>query len=158
MIPVITESVKLDHCYVCLCSGDEGNKLHEHHVVPRAYGGADGPTVTICSSHHSGVHDAALACYPNKTSKMNKWLERLPLVRGAHERFFYLVSTIMRARAMMSKDVNKKGSVSTSLSAADNRKLDQICDHLSFGKRSMTRADAVTYAIRDLHRRLGIQE
>ena len=34
--------------------------LHEHHVVPRAYGGLNGPTVMICAVHHNLIHTAAL--------------------------------------------------------------------------------------------------
>lgn len=32
---------------------------HEHHVVPRAFGGSDGPVVCICTSHHDLLHRVA---------------------------------------------------------------------------------------------------
>lgn len=34
--------------------------IHEHHIVPRAYGGENGPTVNICAIHHNIVHSAAI--------------------------------------------------------------------------------------------------
>lgn len=153
----ITKTIKLDHCYICLCPGDEGNKLHSHHVVPRAYGGIDGPTVTLCTSHHSGIHDAALACYPNRFDKMNQWLEKLPYLSQSHERFYYLVNVIMNARRLMSKDENKRTGASLSLPPQDAKKLDQIREYLSLGNKKMSRQDAIISAIRALHSSLGIK-
>ncbi len=43
-------------CYVC----GKSKGMHEHHVVPRAYGGLNGPTVDLCASHHTLIHTAAL--------------------------------------------------------------------------------------------------
>lgn len=35
--------------------------MHEHHVIPQAYGGVNGPTVILCPDHHNEVHKIALA-------------------------------------------------------------------------------------------------
>ena len=43
-------------CIVCGCK----ESLHEHHVIPRAYGGTNGPTVILCANHHNLVHTLAL--------------------------------------------------------------------------------------------------
>lgn len=158
----ITATLKLDHCWVCHCKESDGNKLHSHHVVPRNSGGSGGPTVTLCSSHHNGIHDAALSCYSKsggseKYRKMNTWLEMLPEVAQAHERFYYLVDVIIRARHATTEDKNKRATVVTSLSGADNKLLNNLCDQLSAGGQRMTKSECMLYAMRMLAARLGIK-
>lgn len=46
----------MSQCVVC----ESTQSLHVHHVVPRAYGGERGPTVVLCSHHHSLVHKLAV--------------------------------------------------------------------------------------------------
>ena len=43
-------------CFIC--NSKEG--AHEHHVVPQAYGGTNGPRVVLCGTHHTLIHDIAL--------------------------------------------------------------------------------------------------
>lgn len=53
---VITQTIELDHCWVCpSCEG-----LHQHHVVPTSYGGEHGPQVTLCGTHHTLIHAMSL--------------------------------------------------------------------------------------------------
>lgn len=154
----ITSTLTLDHCWICNAFMVDGTKAHEHHCVPRNSGGADGPTVTLCSSHHNGIHDAALACYPHELSpKLNKWLEKLPHIKGAHERFAYLVHIIIQARKLTSKDVNKSRSISAKLTAKDAKVFDQLAYALSGNDRPLTHEQIILYAINDLHARLGLK-
>ena len=154
----ITHTLNLGHCWICLCRDSDGNKLHSHHCVPVASGGIDGPTVTLCSSHHSAIHDAALRCYPNRLDRMNKWLEVLPVIPGCKERFYYLVNVIIRSRDAVSEDTNKRNSVSVSLSGADNRLLNSLCDQLSTESiRRMTRPECMLYAMKNMAARLGVK-
>ena len=39
----------------CASCGSEG-ELHRHHLIPRVYGGAAGPTVLLCLACHGLVH------------------------------------------------------------------------------------------------------
>lgn len=48
----ITGHLSLDHCWVCGCK----DGLEGHHVCPRAYGGTNGPVVTLCGVCHSVLH------------------------------------------------------------------------------------------------------
>jgi hypothetical protein len=58
-------TIALDHCWVC---GERFNDVpqpgsaarEEHHVIPRQAGGTDGPTVSLCASHHNLLHRIAL--------------------------------------------------------------------------------------------------
>lgn len=59
------ESKVLDHCWVCglrftdvVPPGPASRE--EHHLVPQAYGGTDGPTVSLCANHHSALHTIAV--------------------------------------------------------------------------------------------------
>lgn len=53
-----------------VCGSSEG--LQEHHVIPRTYGGLNGPTVILCTKHHALVHSLAQAD--------NEWLVRDKLI------------------------------------------------------------------------------
>jgi hypothetical protein len=50
------QSIILDNCWVC----SQRHGLNDHHVIPQAYGGVDGPQVTLCASHHTLIHTVAL--------------------------------------------------------------------------------------------------
>lgn len=59
------ESKRLDYCWVCEQRFTDVNppgpaSREEHHLVPQAYGGADGPTVSLCANHHSALHTIAV--------------------------------------------------------------------------------------------------
>ena len=89
----IKESLILDHCWVC---GSIESK-HDHHVIPRCYGGNNGPTVTVCANHHNLIHALAL-----KTPDV---AEGLILQEINPERVRYLVACIRMAASLA------KGSV-----------------------------------------------
>ena len=78
---VITESIRLAHCWICQASVS----LNEHHVVPRSYGGENGPTVTLCSDCHELIHKLADA-------------EAYDDHYMATPKICYLVKVIVRAR------------------------------------------------------------
>jgi hypothetical protein len=86
-------------------------KLHEHHVVPRAYGGEDGPTVTLCAECHGLIHELADGLW-HTFKRKGAWTVRLekqlhlfdPQVR---QKLTYLVHVIMRARLVTLNTKNK---------------------------------------------------
>lgn len=56
----------LNHCWVCGQRFSDQTPpgpatREEHHIIPQAYGGADGPTVSLCSNHHNMLHAVAVA-------------------------------------------------------------------------------------------------
>jgi hypothetical protein len=77
------------NCYIC---GDKYG-LHTHHIIPRAYGGTNGPTVTLCGGCHTLIH--SIAVHKNKE-------ERNRMMQGHSERqkikIIELVDIIRRAR------------------------------------------------------------
>lgn len=50
------QHIILPYCWVC----KETDGLNNHHCVPRAYGGENGPQVTLCATHHTFIHTVAL--------------------------------------------------------------------------------------------------
>ncbi len=105
----------IKHCTVCGVS----RGLHEHHVVPRAYGGLNGPTVTICGTHHTLIHDLAL----KKTAEREKLLSRLP--EAQQPRIKELVDIIRRAR-VASKDYKRPLTMQLVLDAGTASKLRRL--------------------------------
>lgn len=82
---VITETIEIDHCWVC--SSPEA--LEEHHLVPRAYGGLKGPTVTLCGTCHSVLH--AESHKPKNARRFKR-----DRIQGA--KLLYLSEVVFRAR------------------------------------------------------------
>ena len=48
---------------------------HQHHVIPREYGGENGPTVTLCGDCHTKIHaeaESVLAYMNNQSNKVRR--------------------------------------------------------------------------------------
>jgi hypothetical protein len=58
-------------CFVC----SEPASINEHHVVPQAKGGTDGPTVDLCANCHTRVHSIAKSMVAGK--KAASYLQHL---------------------------------------------------------------------------------
>lgn len=104
----------LDHCWVCT----DSSSLHEHHIIPQAYGGVDGPTVTLCATCHNGVHHVADG---REEMKPTSWNTKEKLGKGQ-----WLVSAIVQARILASTSTNKRVIVTLELSANEATMLDRV--------------------------------
>lgn len=93
----------LPHCWVCGVKFSHSVKEHHHHVVPRAYGGVDGPQVSLCDSHHSALHEIALRLYSKKP-----YFTLLTPDPAKNKRLMYLASVAYNARLATENDPNKK--------------------------------------------------
>lgn len=115
------ESIVLDHCWICLSKFDANTKCHVHHIVPRAYGGTDGPTVTLCSNHHTALHEIALRLWSKRSY--------YSLLTGDSEqdkRLLFLASRAYNARLLVHKDPNKRRILVLNPSNAFTLKLDKL--------------------------------
>lgn len=143
----ITETLKLDHCWIC------GNKssLEEHHIIPSAYGGRNGPTITLCAICHSAIHSAA----QKKGITTNTGSEDLCLFcdrwcsAGSTSRIMYLIALIRKSRYITKNDANKTVKVSYTLDAQTARMLRYTAQQLG-----VTQQVAIGVAIKSLHDRL----
>lgn len=53
---MLNKSILLPNCWVC----PSKDGLNDHHVIPQAYGGVNGPQVTLCATHHTFIHTLSL--------------------------------------------------------------------------------------------------
>ena len=131
----------LNHCWVC----HDASSLHEHHIIPQAYGGVDGPTVTLCATCHNGVHHVADGRVDMQPTSWNE-TERL-------HRAQWLVSAIAQARIVASKSANKRVIVTLELSANEAKMLDRIKQSIG----STSRVDTLRTLLKQTYQRLTIR-
>jgi hypothetical protein len=117
-----------DVCYVCGCrladaGGDPSNIRESHHVVPRAYGGRDGPQVQLCIGHHDLIH--LIATKRISGAAYTQFLTGEPKLDQA---MLYLSSVIYEAHLRINNDPNKRITVSLSLSRTESARLSELAD------------------------------
>lgn len=113
MISIVTH-IFLNHCWIC-----EGTaSLHNHHIIPQAYGGVDGPQVTLCASCHNGVHhvaDGRIDMRPDYWATVSQI-----------EKSNTLIYLIQQARSIASGSDNKQITVTLILTAKEAKMLDAV--------------------------------
>lgn len=127
----------LPHCYVCEVKfTDSGGPLkrHEHHIVPRAYGGSNGPLCSVCTNHHNLLHELALSIIGGKSSVTESILDSIDgnnqvLIRS---RLLYLATRIVRAYKLTKHDPNKRGKVIITLTGEQHKKANMLKNDLGF--------------------------
>jgi hypothetical protein len=122
----------VDRCWVC----DEvfpkyGGSVHGivqefHHPIPRAAGGADGPTVSLCSGHHAIAHAVASRVLANKP--FNDLLSASQSSLSAHidSGIMRLADLLVRSTQHLSSDPNRRVNISFGLSNSDNDRLKSV--------------------------------
>jgi hypothetical protein len=116
----IPKTIALDHCWVCATRFIGGQAMkEEHHMVPRAYGGLNGPTVTLCDTHHTLVH---------KVAKQFGSHHPLIIHLSDHERTKVesLALIIVNAELKTKGDPNKAASVIVELSGHQKAMVDRL--------------------------------
>jgi hypothetical protein len=100
---MITSHTFLDFCWVCNVRFSANVKEERHHIIPRAYGGVDGPQVSLCDSHHSALHAIALRLYSKKP-----YFDLLTKTPALDTKLMYLASVACNARLVTENDPNKR--------------------------------------------------
>jgi hypothetical protein len=119
----------VDRCWVCNeVFPKYGGMVHGlvqefHHPIPRAAGGTDGPTVSLCSGHHAIVHAVA-----NRKLSNRNWDDLISVGRGSLSTevisgIIRLADLLVRSTQHLSDDPNRRISVSFGLSNTDNDRL-----------------------------------
>lgn len=118
----------MQYCWVCgvrfndLTTNPGPANREEHHIIPRAYGGSDGPVVSLCDSHHTALHKMAVALASGKP-----YFQHLNgHSRDQQNKLLFLATRVRDAEAATRNDPNKKASVVLSLDAATASKLDAL--------------------------------
>ncbi len=118
-------SIVLDWCWVCneKFVGRGGTSIcEEHHIVPRAYGGTDGPTVSLCDTHHSKLHRIAV-CLKTKKPFFEILRNEGP---DTTKKLLYLANAVYNAELVTRNDPNKAASAILSLNAKHKEMIDRL--------------------------------
>jgi hypothetical protein len=115
----------VDQCWVCNgvfpeYGGRNGTLVQEfHHPVPRAFGGAGGPVISICSGHHATAHDVSLRLFAGVPYHDLVGHEPLPI----QQRIVHLASIIVRAMNLFKEDPNRIVPIQYGLPYTKNEQL-----------------------------------
>lgn len=150
--PPIKDHVDIDCCWVCgvdfippsdVIEHKPPAKKHLHHVVPRAYGGTNGPMISICTNCHNIVHECGDKLYAgNPTNPFQ--------TKTAIERCLYLATVICNSRRLHEKDANKKVVFSCSFDADTHSKLKDL---VKYFKPNSSQPKIIVKAIHEMHRK-----
>lgn len=110
-------SIILSHCWVC----PSKDGLNDHHVVPQAYGGVNGPQVTLCATHHTFIHAVALKPLAQRESMVLEHTQK----PDQQSKLLQLTDLIARARAA-TKGMEKPMMVQHKFNKERSRKLKEL--------------------------------
>jgi hypothetical protein len=126
----ITVTLHLGHCWACRKrfvkdGGDDPSLIrNEHHVVPRCYGGEDGPTVTLCSADHDLLHALATRMIAGDEWKGHQLIRGLDGIRAG--RIAYMASVVLTADRATAGDPNKRFVLTLELAPAYRKKMEKL--------------------------------
>jgi len=106
----------VDRCWCCggvfpKYGGTDSRLVQEfHHPVPRAFGGREGPTVSLCSGHHSALHKIADCLLSGKDFALH--LDPNPKISA---RVVTLAKIAADSERRFQSDPNRRMNVSTSI-------------------------------------------
>lgn len=155
LVPNVQSKI-LDHCWVCgqkFLPAVGGTYKEDHHLVPRAYGGGDGPTVSLCERHHKGLHNIALKMISGKS--FHELLERDPQ-RSIKEnqtvnlKMIRLAEIVANAKRLTDNDPNKQAILTLSLGADLKNKIDKL---MTVNPDCKSRARLIAFAVESLYKR-----
>lgn len=117
----------------CWCCGtrfanDAGvilSPVNEHHVVPRACGGTNGPTVSLTAEHHDTLHAIATAVLNGKP-----WQHLCAAFPTAsRNRLLYLARVVVDATRNTRNDPNQRFLLTGELPGVTGRRLKQLAHY-----------------------------
>ena len=131
-------------CYVCgrrfIDADPPGTAIRElHHVVPRAFGGLNGPLVSLCDTCHSKVHRIAGLLPNGDYSKLLAGLSS-----DQQKRLAYLANVAYNAKHATNDDLNKLLPVSFKITKQEAQIIERLKSILNVKSRSDVYRIAVT--------------
>lgn len=137
---MIRESLVLSYCWVCQTTD---TSFEQHHLVPRCFGGENGPTVTLCESCHTIAHENAENIYHGHPLTTYNEVEKTT-------RSHYLSRVIVNARlAVEASPTNKKYKFATTFNSSTHDKLVRLVSHYNSSQQKV-----IIYAINSLYAKL----
>jgi hypothetical protein len=121
------KSMLLPHCWVCerrfICSNPPGTVTrNDHHIVPKAAGGIDGPLVSLCSDHHDALHKIALRLAAKKPyfDLVNEETDE------QKKKLYWLATVVHNAFQATKNDPNKKVAAIVELDRKQQEMITQL--------------------------------
>lgn len=135
-----------NECFVCgarfIDSDPPGKAMKElHHVIPRAYGGTNGPLVALCSECHTKVHKLATRYDQSLFNGLNSL---------GKSRLEYLARSVYNAKHITKSDPNKLLQITFKLTKEEAA----VLDHLKSVLNVKSRADVYHIALKKLYSNL----
>lgn len=122
-------------CWVC----GSTVALEEHHMIPRAYGGQDGPVICLCATCHSNVHKLADATGLAKPELSIAKSIALTDNKISLTRLQQLAIIIIQAKATTQKDPNKTAVYMDRFEAETLKKLKSLAKALRLNQKQVVR-------------------
>jgi hypothetical protein len=107
----------------CWCCGNSEG-LHEHHIIPQAYGGKNGPLVTLCGACHTNVHNTA-----NEHIRKNTDIKSLTpnTLTSTLSKTMLLCVYIVKSHALIAKSKARQArKVTVNLTPLQSEQLDML--------------------------------
>lgn len=142
------KSMFLPHCWVCerrfIDSNPPGHVTrNDHHIVPKAAGGVDGPQVSLCSDHHDALHKIALRLAAKKPyfDLVNEETD------DQKKKLYWLATVVHNAFAATKNDPNKKVAAIVEL---DRKQQDMITQLMNVYPQAKSREAILALALEAL--------
>lgn len=119
------QSIILPHCWVCgakFVDAGGSAQREDHHVIPRAYGGTDGPEISICDSHHTVAHKIA----DHLTAGKSVFHLLNNTTQEQRTKLMWLATMISNAEIAMKDDPNKRATVMVTLTGVQQKRIDAL--------------------------------
>lgn len=136
-IKVEPGSLNQGPCYVC----GTLSSLEMHHMIPCAYGGTDGPQISLCAIDHALVHGASFKLGKERLPQMivDRARELSPQqARIAIPVALYLAWVIRRSTEFTKDDPNKKVKFQATIKRETSRRLKELTDHWGLDSKTAT--------------------
>lgn len=139
------KSIFCDSCWICGVRFRDSNPpgpavMERHHIIPRAAGGADGPTVDICESHHQILHKIAL-----RLSSKKPYLDLIGNeTPEQRKKLYFLATRVYNAFQATKDDPNKKVAAIVEL---DRKQQDQITQLMNIYPQCKSREAVLALAL-----------
>lgn len=92
------------------------------YVIPKAYGGTDGPLVSLCETHHGKLHKIAL-CLENGSPHFQLVQTETDAEK---QKLYWLATCVYNAKMATKKDPNKTSLVMMRLKGPQVRMIDKL--------------------------------
>ena len=136
-------------CWVCARRFSNNLLREDHHIIPVAFGGVNGPQVSLCSDHHSLLHKVAEILVPENTATYDDIQGfLLDLTAPEKSRILFLATRAANAERVTGRDPNRGIAISTTVPSALLKEIKTAAKVLNLSVADLTREALIEYVRR----------